>query len=69
MWPERSTLGRDAEAIAHLRRAIALKADYQDALLNRANVQPSADFFAEPHVDSLIGYAKVFHAAGIRWTS
>jgi len=31
-------------------------------------VTPSADFFAEPHVYSLIGYAKVFHAAGIRWT-
>jgi Fe-S oxidoreductase len=31
-------------------------------------VTPSADFFAEPHVDSLIGYAKVFHAAGIGWT-
>ncbi|MBI2754026.1 MAG: (Fe-S)-binding protein [Betaproteobacteria bacterium] len=31
-------------------------------------VVPSADFFAEPHVESLIGYAKVFHAAGISWT-
>jgi Fe-S oxidoreductase len=31
-------------------------------------VTPSADFFAEPHVDSLIGYAKVFHQAGISWT-
>lgn len=31
-------------------------------------VTPSADFFAEPHVDGLIGYAKVFHEAGIRWT-
>jgi Fe-S oxidoreductase len=31
-------------------------------------VTPSADFFAEPHVYSLIGYAKVMHAAGIRWT-
>ena len=31
-------------------------------------VTPSADFFAEPHVDGLIGYAKVLHAAGIRWT-
>jgi Fe-S oxidoreductase len=31
-------------------------------------VVPSADFFAEPHVDGLIGYAKVFHQAGIRWT-
>ena len=31
-------------------------------------VTPSADFFSEPHVDGLIGYAKVFHQAGIRWT-
>ena len=31
-------------------------------------VTPSADFFAEPHVDGLIGYAKVFHEAGADWT-
>ena len=31
-------------------------------------VTPSADFFAEPHVDGLIGYAKVFHESGISWT-
>jgi len=31
-------------------------------------VVPSADFFAEPHVDGLIGYAKVLHAAGLSWT-
>lgn len=31
-------------------------------------VTPSADFFAEPHVDGLIGYGKVFHAAGLSWT-
>jgi len=31
-------------------------------------ITPSADFFAEPHVDGLIGYAKVLHQAGIRWT-
>ena len=31
-------------------------------------VTPSADFFAEPHIDGLIGYAKVFHQAGIKWT-
>jgi Fe-S oxidoreductase len=31
-------------------------------------VTPSADFFAEPHVDGLIGYGKVFHAAGVSWT-
>ncbi len=31
-------------------------------------IPPSADFFAEPHVDGLIGYAKVLHQAGITWT-
>ena len=31
-------------------------------------VTPSADFFAEPHIDGLIGYAKVFHQSGISWT-
>ncbi len=31
-------------------------------------ITPSADFFAEPHVDGLIGYAKVFHEAGLSWT-
>ena len=29
---------------------------------------PSADLFAEPHVDGLIGCAKIFHQQGIRWT-
>ena len=31
-------------------------------------VTPSADFFASPHMEGLIGYAKVFHAAGAKWT-
>ncbi|MGA7801313.1 MAG: (Fe-S)-binding protein [Gammaproteobacteria bacterium] len=31
-------------------------------------ITPSADFFAEPHVDGLIGYGKVFHQAGASWT-
>jgi Fe-S oxidoreductase len=31
-------------------------------------ITPSADFFSEPHVDGLIGYGKVFHQAGIKWT-
>jgi len=31
-------------------------------------VTPSADFFAEPHVDGLVGYAKVFHEVGVSWT-
>ncbi len=31
-------------------------------------VTPSADFFASPHMEGLIGYAKVFHEAGVSWT-
>lgn len=31
-------------------------------------VTPSADFFAEPHIDGLIGYGKVFHETGVTWT-
>ncbi|MBF0159254.1 MAG: (Fe-S)-binding protein [Magnetococcales bacterium] len=31
-------------------------------------VPPSADFFSEPHISSLMGYAKVFHQAGISFT-
>lgn len=31
-------------------------------------ITPSADFFAEPHIDGLVGYAKVFHALGTSWT-
>jgi len=31
-------------------------------------VTPSADFFASPHMEGLIGYAKVMHEAGISWT-
>jgi Fe-S oxidoreductase len=31
-------------------------------------VTPSADFFAEPHIDGLIGYAKVFHQTKTSWT-
>ena len=31
-------------------------------------VTPSADFFAEPHIDGLLGYAKVFHQMGDSWT-
>ncbi|MBU6207477.1 MAG: (Fe-S)-binding protein, partial [Alphaproteobacteria bacterium] len=31
-------------------------------------ITPSADFFASPHMEGLIGYAKVLHEAGINWT-
>jgi [DsrC]-trisulfide reductase subunit K len=31
-------------------------------------VTPSADFFASPHMEGLMGYAKVFHESGVSWT-
>jgi Fe-S oxidoreductase len=31
-------------------------------------VTPSADLFAEPHIQGLMGYAQVFHQAGVKWT-
>ncbi len=31
-------------------------------------VTPSADFFASPHMEGLIGYAKVLHESGVSWT-
>ncbi|MCV6637174.1 sulfate reduction electron transfer complex DsrMKJOP subunit DsrK [Candidatus Albibeggiatoa sp. nov. NOAA] len=43
---------------------IPLDVEGADILL----VTPSADFFAEPHIDGLMGYAKVFHEAGVSWT-
>ncbi len=43
---------------------IPLDQEGADVLL----VTPSADFFTEPHVDGLMGYAKVFHQAGLSWT-
>lgn len=47
---------------------IAVKLPLDDPSADLLLVTPSADFFAEPHVDGLIGYAKVLHAAGISWT-
>jgi len=43
---------------------VPLDVEGADVLL----ITPSADFFAEPHIDGLMGYAKVFHQAGISWT-
>tara|TARA_B100000959_G_scaffold123970_1_gene130191 strand:- start:93525 stop:95024 length:1500 start_codon:yes stop_codon:yes gene_type:complete len=31
-------------------------------------IAPSADFFSTPHIEGFMGYAKVFHEAGISWT-
>ncbi|MBE0446938.1 MAG: (Fe-S)-binding protein [Actinobacteria bacterium] len=45
---------------------VKLPLDVEDADI--LLVTPSADFFALPHVESLIGYAKVFHQAGVNWT-
>lgn len=47
---------------------VAVKLPLDDETADMLVVTPSADFFAEPHVDGLIGYAKVLHQAGIRWT-
>ncbi|MFK7859865.1 MAG: sulfate reduction electron transfer complex DsrMKJOP subunit DsrK [Granulosicoccus sp.] len=47
---------------------IAVKLPLDDRDADMLVVTPSADFYAEPHVDGLIGMAKVLHAAGIRWT-
>ena len=47
---------------------LPIKLPLDDPSADMLVVTPSADFFAEPHVDGLIGYAKVLHAAGIRWT-
>jgi Fe-S oxidoreductase len=46
--------------------AVKLPVDVQGAEV--LLVTPSADFFAEPHILGLMGYAKVFHAAGVSWT-
>ncbi len=47
---------------------VAVRLPLDEAGADMLLVTPSADFFAEPHVDSLIGYAKVLHQAGITWT-
>ena len=57
-------LEEDIEEETGVRVRLPLDQPDSDILL----VTPSADFFAEPHVDGLIGYAKVFHQAGLRWT-
>ncbi|MDH3452919.1 MAG: (Fe-S)-binding protein, partial [Gammaproteobacteria bacterium] len=57
-------LEEDVEEDTGAKVAFPLDERGADVLL----VTPSADFFAEPHVDGLIGYAKVFHQAGISWT-
>lgn len=46
--------------------AVKLPMDVEDAEV--LLVTPSADFFAAPHIESLVGYAKVFHQAGVNWT-
>ena len=45
---------------------IALPLDQEGAEI--LLVVPSADFFAEPHVDGLLGCVKVLHASGLSWT-
>ena len=57
-------LEEDVEADTGIKVRFPLDEEGAEVLL----VTPSADFFAEPHVDGLMGYAKVFHEAGISWT-
>ena len=57
-------LEEDAEEETGVKVRFPLDEEGAEVLL----VTPSADFFAEPHVDGLIGYAKVLHQAGISWT-
>ena len=57
-------LEEDLEEDTGLKVRLPLNVKGADILL----VTPSADFFAEPHVDGLMGYAKVFHQAGVNWT-
>jgi Fe-S oxidoreductase len=63
---EDTLLGLEEDIEADTGVAVKLPIDVEGAEV--LLVTPSADFFSEPHVESLIGYAKVFHAAGISWT-
>ena len=58
------SLEEDIEADTGVRVRFPLDVEGAEILL----VTPSADFFAEPHINGLIGYAKVFHEAGVSWT-
>ena len=57
-------LEEDLEDETGLKIRLPLDVKGADILL----VTPSADFFAEPHIDGLLGYAKVFHQMGESWT-
>jgi Fe-S oxidoreductase len=54
----------DIEEETGVRVRLPLDEEGADILL----VTPSADFFASPHMEGLIGYAKVLHEAGVKWT-
>ncbi|MDE2370510.1 MAG: (Fe-S)-binding protein [Burkholderiales bacterium] len=63
---EDTLLGLEEDTLEETGVAVKFPLDVEGAEV--LLVTPSADFFSEPHVESLIGYAKVFHAAGISWT-
>ncbi len=63
---EDTLLGMEEDMEADTGIAIKMPLDVEGAEI--LLVTPSADFFSEPHVESLMGYAKVFHAAGASWT-
>ena len=57
-------LEEDLEEETGLEIKLPLDVKGADVLL----VTPSADFFAEPHIDGFLGYAKVFHQMEESWT-
>jgi Fe-S oxidoreductase len=63
---EDTLLGLEEDIEADTGVAVKMPLDVEGAEI--LLITPSADFFSEPHVESLIGYAKVFHAAGVSWT-
>lgn len=58
--------GLEEELEEQTGQAIRLPLDQPEAEM--LLVVPSADFFAEPHIDGLLGIAKVLHQAGVSWT-
>ena len=59
-----ASLEDDMEEATGVRVRIPVNEKGAEVLL----VTPSADFFASPHIEGLMGYAKVFHQANISWT-
>ena len=60
----RATLD-DLEEDLEVETGIAVKLPLDVKSADILLVTPSPDFLAEPNIDGLLGYAKVFHSAGV----